>query len=160
MAAVRNKDIVDLLMEHEEALASLFSTFGDALPEMTEFWERLKHDECAHAEVLRMLLKTLESKRMLLNERKFNSAAVRTTIDYIERLIATVHTSEITSIRALSLAVDSEHCSLERDFFEVFESDSIDMKKEFRELRAHEEKHREAIEERLRIEIEKRDSNQ
>jgi hypothetical protein len=155
MATVQNKDIVNLLIEHEEALALLFSKFREAIPEMEEFWERLMQDECAHAEVLRMLLKTLESGRTSLNKRKFNSVAVRTTIGYIEQLIATVHTSQITSIRALSLAFDSESSSLERDFFEVFESDSEDMKREFLELRANEDKHREAIEERLRIEIEK-----
>jgi hypothetical protein len=55
MANVPNKDIVDLLIEHEEALAALFSAIGDALPEMVMFWEKLKREECAHAEVLRML---------------------------------------------------------------------------------------------------------
>jgi hypothetical protein len=101
-------------------------------------------------------VKTLESGNTLLNERKFNSVAVRTIIDYIERITAEVVSSEITPIRALSMAVDSERSLLERDFFEVFESDTIDMKSGFRELRAHEEKHREFIEERLKAEKRKR----
>ena len=67
-------EIVNLLIEHEEALADLYSTYEQLLPEMADFWENLKREELAHADILRTLLQAFEAGNMVLNERKSYAA--------------------------------------------------------------------------------------
>ena len=149
MDSATNRDIVDILILHEETIAGLYSTIADALPDMKDFWSILYKAEYAHAEVLRMLAKRLEQNGIILQPRKFNISAVQTSINYLRKNTSTIISEGTTPIRALSLALDLELSGLEQEFYKVFESDSAEMSKDFDELRIHEEGHRRLIKERL-----------
>jgi hypothetical protein len=153
-----NKDLLSILEEHEEAIASLYAAFSVCLPEMKALWDQLVHEEKAHVEVLRMLRERLESGGVLLNTRKFNMAAVQTSLDYIKRHIAKIPSEGITALRALSLALNFEHAIIEKEFFCIFESDSTEMKSEFQALRDHTASHQKLLEGYLESEKRRMDS--
>ncbi len=149
MNDLSNHEIVNLLIEHEAAIASLYTAMSLGLPEMKDFWGRLIREEKAHAEVLRMLQRRLEAGGVFLNTRKFNEAAIRSSIDYIQRQVAKIATEGITKLRALALALNVEQAMLENELFRVFESDSADMKHEFQALRGHTVIHQKLLEQHL-----------
>lgn len=152
-----NHDLLNILAEHEEALAALYAAFSVCLPEMKTLWDQLVHEEHAHAEVLRMLRARLESGGAHLNTRKFNIAAVQTSLDFIARHIATILSEGTTPLYALSLALNLEYALIEKEFFCVCESDSTEMKDDFQSLRDHITGHQKIIEGYL--ELEKRRMN-
>jgi hypothetical protein len=149
MDTVIDRDIVDVLILHEESVAALYAAFADALPCMKDFWSILNMEEKAHAEVLRMLAGRMGQDGVTLSHRKFSVPAVQTSIDYLRKQTSMVRSEIMTSARALSLALDLERSGLESEYFEVFESDSKEINKEFAALIAHEKSHYQLIKERF-----------
>jgi rubrerythrin len=136
-----NNDLIKLLIENEEAVSSLYKTCALKFPDFAEFWQKLATEEKAHAEVLRELAKQLTAQRVFLKERKFNVTGVQSTIDYVNKQEEHVKSNSVTLLQVLALAHDIEQSIIERDFFEVFETDSPSMKKEFEALRKHTSEH-------------------
>lgn len=147
-------EIVGILEEHEEALASLYSAFRDQLPEWAPFWNQLVNEEHAHAIMLSMLREHLETGGVHLNPRKFTLAVVRASINYLHQETDKVRTEECTPLRALGVALNFERALIEDQFFAVFEADTREMVKEFEELREHTLAHQKLLEDA--IEEEKR----
>jgi len=129
--------MLDLLIRHELALAGLYATCGQVFPEHSDFWNTLVLEEKAHAQVLKTLQTTMLTQQVFLNARKFNRIGLQTAIDYANKQRRAVLAGEHAIMQALIIALDIERAIIEKDFFEVFESDLAVMKHEFRELRDH-----------------------
>lgn len=134
------------LEEHEEAMASLYTAFGSLQAETADFWKRLACEEHAHAAWLRTLRDRLAVGEGLQNRRLFNSAAVQTSIDYIQRRLAQISSEGITALRALVIALDLEDSLLEKEYFCVLASDSPEMQRVFNTLSEQTREHRKQIE--------------
>jgi hypothetical protein len=122
-------DALELLREHERALGRLYRTYAECFAGQSEFWLRLAAEEDQHAEwlgSLRLRLEDDESGRLL---DRFPTGAIEHSLVYVNKLIANAHTSGITPLRALSVALDLEQALLESRYFEVFESDSPELKR-------------------------------
>lgn len=129
--------ILDLLIQHEEIIGSLYESCRRAFPAAEAFWQTLVQEEKAHAEVLRELGNNLRESHVLFNPRLFNRVGIRTAMDHVGRQKQRVEAGDCTLAQALALALDIERAIIERDMFRVFESDSAAMKREFDSLRTH-----------------------
>ncbi|OGV70255.1 MAG: hypothetical protein A2283_00345 [Lentisphaerae bacterium RIFOXYA12_FULL_48_11] len=136
-----NNALIDLLIKNEEAIGSLYKACALQFPGFAEFWQKIALEEKAHADVLRELAKHLQNQKVLLNHRKFNTTAVQTTIDYILKQREKVESGSMTLLQVLAAAQDIEQSIVDRDFFEVFETDSASMRLEFAALRKHTVEH-------------------
>ena len=155
MENATNQELLGILIQHEDALAGMYGTFGSALPGMKVFFTRLVQEEKAHADVLRALSGQLESGGILLNRRKFNAVAVKSSIEYIQRQVVKISGEGITPIKALALAIDCENAIIEKGLFGVFETDSVAMKHEFQALCDHTIAHKKILENTLAAEKKK-----
>jgi len=129
--------IVHLLIKHEEAIADLYAICSRVFTDNADFWNMLVIEEKAHADVLRELRRRLETEQVLLNPRKFNTTGVQTAIDHVNKQKPAVEDGSCTMVRALAIALDIEQAIIDRNFFEVFDTDSAVIKREFAELRTH-----------------------
>ncbi len=145
-------DILRALEKHEEAMAALYAALGERLADTKSLWDRLVLEENAHADVVGTLRRQLRSRRLIVNTRKFNTAALRTSTAFIEERVKEIEARGITQLRALSLASGVEHAIIEKEFYTVVESDSTEMKKEFQALHEHTIRHRALIDEYLEAE--------
>jgi rubrerythrin len=141
-----NKELLSILAEHEEAIASLYVIFGFYLPNTKNLWDQLVSDEKDHAAWLKNLRERLDADGMLLNRRQFNTAAVQTSILYVRQRIAEVSAKGITTLRALTIGLDLESSLIEKEFFHVLEADSVEMKIQFNALNDQTAAHRKKIE--------------
>ena len=134
-----------LLIKHEEAIADLYASCSHAFPREKDFWLSLVIEEKAHVHVLFELEQYISARKVHLNTRKFNAAAVSTAIGYVNSQKQRVSTGQCSLIQTLVIALDIERAIIEKDFFEVFESDLAVIKHEFRELRNHTAEHAKRI---------------
>jgi len=129
--------ILDLLIQHEEAIGSLYKACTITFPDLAKFWQAFVLEEKAHADVLRILATSLKTEKVFLNNRKFNVTGVHTAIDHVNKQKQLVEAGTVTILQVLAVALDIEQAIVEKDFFEVFETDSPSMRQEFAALRKH-----------------------
>ena len=149
MNAADENPIIAAMIRHELALAELYRAFGEQLAPMKDFWSRLAHEETRHAGTLQGLAKKTGTKPLYLNERKFNAAAIDTSLSFLKKKTGKVNDEGTTVLKALGLALDQGQSMLENRYYEVFETDSTEIKKVFSMLRGETARHAEEIRERL-----------
>jgi len=133
--------ILDLLIQHEEAVRNLYKACVRKFPKQADFWGTLVREEQAHAEVLIALARELKAENVFLNDRKFNTVGVNTAIAHINKQRQLTETSNTPFLQVVAIALDIERAMVEKDFFDIFETDTPAMKQEFTALRKHSAEH-------------------
>lgn len=116
--------VLDELINHEEAVAALYSAYAERFPEHREFWTQLAGEEFAHASWIRDLTSKIEQGQVHFEAGRFRPEAVRTSLRYLEELRSTEELNATSYKSALVLAVDIERALIEKRFFEVFKTGS------------------------------------
>ena len=120
--------IINALAENEEAVSRLYEAYALKFEEHRDFWVNLAIDEKNHANWIHSLSSKIGQDSVLFNENRFNSAAINTFHDYVEREIAKARDQSMLLITALSTTLYIEEALIERKYFEVLEGDSIELK--------------------------------
>jgi hypothetical protein len=144
-----NDDLLDLMAAHEDKIAELYQTFAMLLPEWKEFWMAIVVEEKRHAEWLRSLKGRLGSSGGILNRERFTPAGVRTSMDYVQRLREESVKKGITPHRALVLSFDIESALLEKEYYTVYKSDSVNVQEVFNTLREQTSGHRQRMQTKI-----------
>lgn len=147
--AANGTDLLNALALHETKVSELYQAFAQALPEWNSFWLVLVKEEHMHALWLHSLKEKLEKQEGILNECQFNPLVVQTSMTYLQRMIDEVKTQGIKPMRALALSLDLEGALLEKNFFQVYESDSVHVQQVFSRLREQTLEHRQRIQVKL-----------
>lgn len=146
------RQIVEHLAMQETAIADLYAAFAVALPEMARFWKGLVAEEKAHAAVIWNLAELCEEADVQINAQTFNVETIRTNIAYIHRQAEAAHAGTVTTLRALSLALDTEKGLIDKQFFRVFKSDNTEIIRELKAIESHTLEHLHSVESRLQDE--------
>ena len=136
------------MARNEEAVAHLYEAYAQSFPECADFWSDLAVDELTHAEWLRSLAGRAEDAAVYINEDRFKKEAISAFGEYLRDQLARVQSQRLPLITALSVARDVERALIERRFFEVFESDSVEMKHLLHRLAESVEEHLRKVEQR------------
>lgn len=143
-------DRLGLLRAHELALGRLYRTYADTFPQQRGFWTRLSQEEHEHADWIDALRLKIEEESSGLVVDRFPAAAIEHSIAYVNRLIDRAHRGDPTAVNALANALDLENSLIENRYFEVFASDSAEIKRTLSDLaqstQAHHEQVRRALE--------------
>lgn len=79
-----NNQVLDKLAQHEESIGELYKTYAKIFPALNEFWSRLSKEENQHVIWIRTLYgQTGGDSILFTNERRFNVAAINTSLDYL-----------------------------------------------------------------------------
>jgi len=127
-AADTQTDILDLVKQHEESLALLYSAYADRFPEHGAFWGRLADEETQHAAWVDYLRERLRDDEFGRIVNRFPRPAIEHSIAYVNRLIEEARHGETTDIRAMANALDLEQALIESRYFECVEGDSPELK--------------------------------
>ncbi len=127
--------IVERLASNEESIARLYRGYAEAFPVLLDFWTSLAVAEVNHASWLRDLgAKTLTSK-IFVDESRFNTYALQTFTNYLDREITRLTGGKTPLTEALSITFFVEQSLIESKYFEVFRADSAEVKRVFNRLR-------------------------
>ena len=145
-----NINVLDKLAEHEELIGKLYEAYANVFPELNELWNPLSKDEHQHATWIKELdLQASSDSRLFINKHRFKIAAINTSLEYIQKEIDRVSLSPIPIIEALSIAFYIEQSLIESRLFEVFETDSVELKHLLQKLNNETVNHRAKVREAL-----------
>ena len=142
-------DVIELLAQHEETIEQLYKEFSNKFVTHNSFWSNISHEEKDHACWIRKLLKDIKKGAIIFNEDRFQTAAVKSSIDYVKEQIRKLQSESFSELNALAVAYNIENALLESKFFEVFEGDSVKLKNILSDLNKATKVHRETIKETL-----------
>jgi rubrerythrin len=131
--------VVRLLAENEELISDLYTAYAQRFPEHADFWSGLAAEERDHARWLRELGSRVEEGSLYVNEDRFRREPVQLFREYLEGEVRRQEPMPLA--RALSVALSTEQALIERRFFEVFETDSAELKHILHDLASATEGH-------------------
>lgn len=144
-AANTAADRLGLLRAHELALGRLYRTYANTFPQHRDLWTRLSQEEQEHADWIDALRLKVEEESSGLVVDRFPAAAIEHSIDYVNRLIDRAHRSDLTAVNAMANALDLENAMIESRYFEVFASDSVEIKRTLSDLARSTQAHHEQV---------------
>ena len=125
---------IDVLREHEKVIGRLYAAYARRFPQDRDFWLGLSQEEEQHAAWIESLQTKVEQEPSGLMVNRFPVAAVSHSIDYVNKLIDNVDRPDLTPTKAFSAALDLERALLENRYFEIFETDSVELRRVLQSL--------------------------
>ncbi|HHO76712.1 MAG TPA: hypothetical protein ENN05_09835 [Deltaproteobacteria bacterium] len=121
-------EIVGLLEEHEKAIGRFYLELSGQQPDLKDFWRELSDEEFEHAAKMKSLQPMIENSEMYWGEKRFNKAAINTSILYVQRQAQRASQGDMAVKEALSISLSIEKSLLENDFLRVFQGDSVNVR--------------------------------
>ena len=124
-SSLSSEAIIDLLAQNEERIRKLYEAYAEKFPDYRVFWNDLAGEEAEHAAWIRKLASKAKEGTIIVNKGRFNTAAISTFSNYVDKELTNLKTSSVSLIGALSVALYLEESIIEHNYFEVFEGDSL-----------------------------------
>jgi hypothetical protein len=137
--------IVEILTLVAETISDLYKLYADKFPTDRAFWLSLATDATNQADSIRNLQKKAEDGSAYFNVNMFTIDAIQGFLKYINEKITEIKSKEITMREAAAIASNIENAGLEKNFFDIFEVDSIELKHLFADLADATKKRKDAI---------------
>ena len=119
---------IEMLENNELLIARLYTAYSEHFSDHRNFWKDLAEDEKKHAGMIRTLFHEIQEGSISLGEKRFDATSIRMFKDYLTTLLGKAKNEVISQEDAFQIALAIEHDFIERNFFNVFEADSEEMK--------------------------------
>jgi len=133
-------EILELMKQHELDMAELYMKFAKRLPAMSDFWNTIVLEEKAHAEVINSL-STMRQHHEFSLRPTFTAQGLRNALSFVSKLKQEAEEKDLDEIKALTIAINMEQCTLEANFFDMFKPTSQPAVDEIHHLKAHTRAH-------------------
>lgn len=127
--------VLELMRSYELLLAELYDIYSKKFIGNKEFWLKTSNEEKTHAYWIETLANKIGDGRIYFNKERFNISPLNECIAEANMKISQAKNEDLAMIEAVSISLIIEKGMIERNFFEVFESDSPEIKKTFDMLR-------------------------
>ena len=138
------KQIIELMIKSELSISKLYKKYSQ-LYSNHDFWLRLAKEEIVHAEWLKALYESRDVKEM--KDQLFPNQSLELILDSIAEDIKSA--DQKTPDEALNIALMYEKSMVEREFFEVFKTNSEQLNSIMERLESETEAHIKRIEEEI-----------
>ena len=139
--------LAEMLASNEEVVGRLYQACAKKYPECEDFWTGLAVDEKTHADWIRQLAGQVGEGRIHIEPGRFKKEAIESFGKYVQEEISRIKGSDLPLITALSIALDIEKSVMESNFFEIFATDSEELKHVLHDLAEATEEHVKRVEE-------------
>lgn len=113
--------IIYLLAEHKKSVSHLYNNYSIKFPDRP-YWKDLAAAKEKNYQTIQTIYFDIKNKEVAFDESVFRSIAIKTSLEWIERLITEVERH--TLLNALSYALDLEQAKIEQRYFDVFKAES------------------------------------
>lgn len=148
-------EVFNLLEKQETRVSELYAVFAEMFPEYHQFWSSLSKEEEEHARWIRRLAEEARSGKVSFSKERFSLEAIAASLKGLEGDIAKVKRSSISLTSALQMSYYYELALIEREFFEIFESDCAEMKRALTDLSRETQRHQQTVKKMLDKEMAK-----
>ena len=122
------QEVIQLYIQNELAFNSLYSVYAKKFPETKDFWERIAKEERGHAYWIEEFDKKTEDGKIYFDKDRFNIAPLRRFYEYVVKQETNAGVGDLDIVNILIIVLDIEKALIERKFFEIFETDSVEIK--------------------------------
>jgi hypothetical protein len=145
-----DQDIVLVLAQNESKISILYKEYSLCYPEMQSFWEEISGDENWHHDVLVQLADEEKKGQLYIDRHRFSPVAVQFVGNYLDEKIAQAkQDTKIGLTEALVIAQYIENSLLEKKFFVIFDSDSVEVKAALDSLEKDTEEHLKEVNQKI-----------
>jgi hypothetical protein len=128
------------MKQHELDMAELYLKFANRFPDMSGFWNTIVLEEKAHAEVINSL-STMRQHHEFSLMPTFTAQGLRNALSFVSKLKQEAEAEDLSELKALTIAINMEQCTLESNFFDMFKPTSVPAVDEIHHLKAHTRAH-------------------
>jgi rubrerythrin len=140
-----NLEAMELLAKNEETIQEVYKLFSQRFPDYQDFWSQISSEEASHANWIREISSKVRDGTVRFREGRFKSDAIRLFSGYLEDTLDRARREPMPLIHALDIALDTETALIERNFFDIVEGDSVEVKRILADLSASLKDHRKRI---------------
>ena len=133
-------DILKRLMDNEMAIAGIYQIYAQRYQKNQEFWTNIANEEIQHARLIEKLSKRKDLSISKMKDR-FTPEVFNVSLRYLEEKRKQAEEEILSFKETLSIALDIETGMIERDYFKIFEGDSLEFKRTLGALDAATQKH-------------------
>jgi len=144
------RDVVKALADHEDAIGDLYAAYGVRFRDAASFWEGISAEEYGHGSLMRDLAGRPHELDVFVDTARFPLSELRGATREVRDQIEVAENSRVTLIEALETALGFEQEIIERDAYQVFDSDSPTVARVLNHLRVSSERHRDTLTSYLR----------
>jgi hypothetical protein len=119
----------------------LYNAFAKRFSNYADFWGILSEEEFKHAACLKSIRKQVQDDPAIVIVERFSKDAIEFSIQYVRGLIERAEQPDFTLLNAFSLATKLEEALLEKNFFEVLEGETEDIRTVLKILSNETERH-------------------
>lgn len=148
-------DYLNLLIDNELAVSSLYEAYAKRSESKSDFWMKLSDEEKTHAEWIVLLSEEINKKNIVLKKGKISGVEIQESIDETREELDRFLNNKLnylTHKEQLQVALKKEKSLLERKFFTFFKTSSPELKIALKKLEKETTTHKERIEEELKKE--------
>jgi len=138
-------ETIEMLAKNEEAVARLYKAYSEKFIKHKDFWFGLAEEEVAHA----CCIRTICAQTDKCDYARFKPELLEMSLKYLDDKVRQVRTEDISFVDALSIALDLETNMIESNYFEVFDTDSNELRNSLDELRTATQAHANKIRDSL-----------
>jgi hypothetical protein len=111
--------ILYLLAEHKKNVSHLYNNYAIKFPERP-YWKDLAAAKQKHCEIIQSIYFDVKGDVTSFDESVFHSAAIKTSLEWVVRLIAESDKHDI--LKALAYTLDLENSRIEQKYFDIFKT--------------------------------------
>jgi CTP:phosphocholine cytidylyltransferase-like protein len=137
--------IMEILIDHEEAISRLYEAYAQKFPDHKEFWSKVSLDEKDHAEQIRQLSQMIKEGHAQFDFNTYKPIIIKISMDYIKKEVARTKNEEISMRTAISVALHIENAIVDGEVYESFKGYTAEAKSFIRECAASFAEHYRAI---------------
>ena len=121
-------NITEIMANIEEMISGHYTSYAAQFEDYRDFWLNLAAEELVHAQWIRDLYAHSRQGQVLFNEKRFNKESLKEMQGRLGEMLVTLRAQTKTMKDALSSSVNIENFILEKDCFEIFETDIPELK--------------------------------
>jgi cell fate (sporulation/competence/biofilm development) regulator YlbF (YheA/YmcA/DUF963 family) len=141
---------IDLLAKNEEAVAALYQSYVNRFPEHEEFWSGMVMAEIDHSNLIREIAQKIKSKKARIYEHKSGSKYIEDFNNIVKQATDRAKHGPLSHTDALSTALQVMKYITEHSYFDIFDSDSEEIRTVLDELATANKDHYTFIKEHLK----------
>lgn len=124
------KKLIELFVEQENLIRTLYKLFAKRYPEYEDFWTEMSIEEYQHAALIQRITESDSKNEVKFSQGALRSSSLVSSIKYIEDIISEFKgDKDFTVDKAANIALILENALWERKVFQYFDGDSDEVKK-------------------------------
>lgn len=138
--------ILYLLAEHKNSVSSLYTKYSKIFPDEV-YWVELAEVKSRHRELIQSVYFSFKNETSGFDNSVFHSAAIKTSLEWVTRLITESEKHDI--LKALAYTLDLEQSRIEQKYFDIFKTESLQINKLLPTIMAENDKYLALIQQKL-----------